>query len=486
MDVDDDAQLAAARFSLQEVVAEVTEFITRKLILATSAAVIRYEFVLLEKDGEKDTVKKAVPYGNDWKFEFDYDQTMSLVSVAAYLKRIAELSGGSQAYETMHEWATAHKQGTPTIFDVFIMPMLVPRSVAKLPWTHEQEFGQEEEDEEEEQLIFATNARPVFDFMAREGCSFLVQFILSSIWDNRQRIDDRHEGKVRTELIVTTPSAVKFQYDRLGAVFYDLAPFQTGIPHLLSPETLELVYAARPRTERTIIDRVYIRWLKVYFGTEMPFCSVEQERRNWVASSMINFSPDNGDLTLPDFRSFIYFDLIHDTFITFAIPEFDIRALYIARNLLRRKYGSMVLSALGDMSRSSPTANAGALKYLIGSTWQAALEKAIAENDTYIEDALEILGNKPDKSDLNWALKDFTPFQRDAAVKILHHHGIHVPHNKYGDIAVVARLASKGVVPSTKVIGKWPAETRQWYDEHVVHSQRASTSDAVDEMFRPM
>jgi hypothetical protein len=271
---------------------------------------------------------------------------------------------------------------------------------------------------------------------------------------------------------------------RNGAAFYGVAPLQTGIPHLLSRPTLESFYNANPSESVRLVNRIYTRLLSILFGTEMPFCSVEQKRRDWVASSLIDFTPNDGVTTAQsNFISFILFQLDRDYFLSFAPLSFDERHVYIARNIWNQKYGPRVLEAFGDAVKSDESQS---LRYITAAMWYVVLDKSMTENDTYMEDALNILGDKPTRSELTDALKLFDPERRDLAVKLLLRYGIHVPHNALGDIAVVARLASEGVVPAASTVRKWPPETRQWYVEHVVLSQVASTSDAVDEMFQPM
>lgn len=479
MDISEESALVTARSRLQDAVRDFTDSVTAKLVDFTVRASARYQKVLWEHNGSTHTVEKAVSRNGDWEIEFNDAQTQDLTGVAYYLMRIAELTDGSQEYATLYDWATAYKQDVPSIIEVFVIPMLMPREFTRqLPWT------EEGDSDEEAQSAFADNARTSMTFMEREGCTFIVQLILSSLWENNRDTSLWRSGNAKITPFITVPKAMYYAERRNGAAFYGVAPLQTGIPHLLSRPMLESCYNANSSESVRLVNRIYTRLLSLLFGTEMPFCSVEQKRRDWVASSLIDFTPDDGVTTAQsNFISFLLFELDRDYFLSFAPLDFDERQVYIARNIWNQKYGSRVLEAFVNAVKSDKSQS---LKYIIAAMWYVILDKAMTENDTYMEDALAILGNKPTRSELTNALKLFNPARRDLAVKLLLKYGIHVPHNALGDIAVVARLASEGVVPAASTISKWPAETRQWYVEHVVLSQAASTSDAVDRAFEPV
>jgi hypothetical protein len=408
--------------------------------------------------------------------EFTSDETYTLVSLTRRLRGLAGLVEAGDAFKTIYDWTMEDIHTVePTILQMFVTPMLKLGRV-RLPWTSE------DEDDIDARKTFAGNAASALRFVEREGLDFIVQLILSGFWLGYAINDVAGE---RIVPFLTTPESSRWiNRIYMPAKFYNVAPLQTGIPLLLAPNVLSSLYAANPDTDTLVVDRVFMRVLQIFFGIEMPFCSVDQERRNWVASSMENLVPVNdSEQAFTTLRKFVEFHLLNDPFLYVAIPDTSLRQLYVAGNMWNLKYGSELLSYFRSVQKYKSWFTT--MKQVTGHMWHVILLKAMTENDTYVEDALHILGTKPGEVELVTALESFNPAQRKLAIKILTRHGINVPQNELGDTGVIGQLSAMGINPTPSVQRQWPPESRQWYAEHVVNSQ-SSASDAVDRAFEPM
>lgn len=466
--------LESSRRQLREDGALAAKFLSDRVVLFTTAAVRRYG-ALVENDSPEYAVADSAPRGYESRIEFTYE-TRILTDVARRLSDIADIVESGDAFKTMYEWAKEDNYMLePTIFQVFITPMLKVDKV-RLPWTSEGESAIDA------RKSFAANALLALNFVESEGLDFIVQFILSGYWMGH--IVNTRAGS-RVVPFLTAPPLYGWSHQAyMPARFYGVMPFQTGIPLLLSPDVLASLYANNPGTSQSVVNRIYMKVLQVFFGVEMPFCSVEQDRRNWVASSMVDFVPDaDSKQAFTTVRDFVELQLLTDPFVDAAFPDRSERKLYVARNLWNLKYGSELLSYFRSVEKYSSWFRT--MKEVAGYLWYVGLLKAMTENDTYVEDALRILGIKPGEVELDTALEAFNPAQRKLAIKILTRHGINVPQNKLGDTGVIGQLSAMGINPTPDVQRQWSPETQQWYAEHVVNAQ-SSASDAVDRAFEPM